>query len=136
MKRYGVTPNLLVIPPQEKPLGVSNPRTRVLTRSGSSLRRVPELVPSPSHPQLALYMSLAPDEKITYARLGFEALRTGIVPGLRVCVDVCRTILEPQIQGRRPGRHRQLRGGRAGLHDARLPRLRRRHVGPVRGLGR
>ena len=59
MKRYGVTPNLLVIPPQERARSLEPvPNTR------PALHR-PTPPASASCPQLALYMSLAPDEKIT-----------------------------------------------------------------------
>ena len=74
MKRYGVTPNLLVIPPQERaPPLEPVPKSRlVLHRPSPPVAS--DLVSRALRPQLALYMSLAPDEKITYKEGGPAAV--------------------------------------------------------------
>ena len=60
---FAVTPNLLVIPPQE------NSGRLKLDCHNLPLTRTPhrptDRIPFP--PQMSLYMALAPDEKITYA---------------------------------------------------------------------
>jgi len=56
-------------------------------------------------------------------------------PRARFGRSLCRLVVRSQVQGGRPGGGGQLRCGRGGLHDARLPRLRHRDVGAVRSVG-